>query len=83
MAVERVEGVEEARFSYERGEGFVTYDPRRTKLEEIVAELKRMTGFDAVERETMEGDHAPSDGAGEDAEGHAHESEEGGDASHR
>lgn len=45
MAVERVEGVQEATFSYERAEGFVTYDPAVTSPEEFLAELARMTDF--------------------------------------
>ena len=82
MAVERVEGVEDAEFSYERGEGFVAYDPSVTNVEAIVAELKRMTGFEATERATMEGDHVSSGGAAGGTEEHAHDSTSG-DGSHR
>ena len=50
MAVERVEGVREATFSFDRAEGFVTFDTTMTSVAEIVAELKRMTAFSATER---------------------------------
>lgn len=50
MAVKRVEGVEDATFSFERGEGQVTYDPTRTNPETFIAELKRMTGYVATVR---------------------------------
>ena len=53
MAVEKVEGVREATFSYERGEGFVTFDTTRTSLSEISAELERLTDFTATERAGM------------------------------
>ena len=45
MAVERVEGVESAEFSYEEGSGMVTYDPEVTSPDEFLSELERMTGF--------------------------------------
>ncbi len=45
-----VEGVEEARFSYEAAEGFVTFDTSVTSVAEIVSELEEMTGFTATER---------------------------------
>ena len=51
MAVERVEGVQEARFSYERAEGFVTFDAELTSPEAILAELTRMTAFSGTVRE--------------------------------
>ena len=50
MAVENVEGVSEAIFSFERAEGFVTFDTTMTSVAEIVAELERMTAFRAIER---------------------------------
>lgn len=59
MAVERVEGVQEADFSYARAEGFVIYDPSVTSPEEFLAELARMTDFRGIVRE--------SDGAGSSA----------------
>ena len=43
--MERVEGVREATFSYQRGEGFVTFDTTVTSVTEIVGELERLTGF--------------------------------------
>ena len=48
--MERVEGVEEARFSYEAAEGFVTFDTAVTTVAEIVSELEQMTDFSATER---------------------------------
>lgn len=50
MAVTRVEGVQDATFSYDRAEGFVTFDTTMTTVSEIVAELERMTDFTAVRR---------------------------------
>ncbi len=50
MAVERVEGVREAEFSYERAEGFVTYDTTMTSPEEFLAELDRMTDYSGTIR---------------------------------
>lgn len=47
MVVERVDGVKEARFSYQRGEGFVTYDTTRTSPGEFIAALARMTDYRA------------------------------------
>ncbi len=51
MAVERVEGVREATFSFDRAEGFVTYDTTLTSAEAILAELKRLTAFSGTVRE--------------------------------
>ena len=48
--MQRVEGVSEARFSYEAAEGFVTFDTSVTTVAEIVSELEEMTGFTATER---------------------------------
>ncbi len=48
--MERVEGVEEARFSYAAAEGFVTFDTAVTSITEIVSELEQMTAFSATER---------------------------------
>jgi len=42
-----VEGVKDARFSYQRGEGLVTYDTTRTSPEEFIAALVRMTDYRA------------------------------------
>ena len=55
MAVERVEGVREARFSYAAAAGFVTFDTTMTSPLEIIGELERMTAFSATVRED-EGD---------------------------
>lgn len=56
MAVERVEGVREATFSYDRAEGFVTFDTTKTSLVEIVSELERLTDFSATKRPEAEGE---------------------------
>ncbi len=48
--MERVEGVQEARFSYEAAEGFVTFDTAVTSVAEIESELEEMTAFSATER---------------------------------
>jgi copper chaperone CopZ len=45
LAVRRVEGVDEAEFSYERAEGSVRYDTTVTNIQEITEELEQMTGF--------------------------------------
>ena len=50
MAVKRVEGVQDATFSFERGDGEVMYDPTRTNPEAFIAELERMTGYVATVR---------------------------------
>jgi len=50
VAVQRVEGVSEARFSYDQAEGFVTFDTTMTSVAAIVAELERLTDFSATER---------------------------------
>ncbi len=47
--MERVEGVQEARFSHETAEGFVTFDAAVTSVAEIVSELEKMTGYSAIE----------------------------------
>ena len=54
MAVERVEGVREATFSYAKGDGFVTYDRTATSPDEFIAELERLTEFTATVREDAE-----------------------------
>jgi copper chaperone CopZ len=54
VAVQRVDGVSEASFSYDRAEGFVTFDSTMTSVAAIVAELERLTDFSATRR--------PSDG---------------------
>jgi len=42
--------VREATFSYDRSEGFVTFDTTVTSVAKIVSELERLTAFDATER---------------------------------
>ena len=46
----RVEGVNDAEFSFEQGAGHVVFDSTRTSATKITGELKRLTGFTAVER---------------------------------
>lgn len=46
-----MEGVQKADFSYERAEGFVTYDPTKTSPEVFLAELARMTDYRGTVRE--------------------------------
>jgi len=50
VAVQRVDGVREATFSYPRAEGLVTFDTTMTSVSEIIAELERMTAFTAARR---------------------------------
>ena len=50
MAVERLDGVREAMFSFERSEGFVTYDATATNVERIIDGLGEGTGYVATQR---------------------------------
>jgi len=50
VAVEQLEGVEEAVFSHERSEGFVRYDSTVTTVDRIVEALRQQTGYGATER---------------------------------
>lgn len=64
MAVKRVEGVEDAKFSYAGGEGWVTFDTTMTSPEEFLGELSRLTAFRGMVREFPERegeDHDHSD----------------------
>ena len=45
----KVEGVSKAAFSFESAAGYVVFDTTRTSIDEILAELKRLTGFEATE----------------------------------
>lgn len=47
MAVERINGVIAAEFSFEEALGVVTFDPTLISQESIIRELHRMTGFEA------------------------------------
>jgi hypothetical protein len=51
VAARRIEGVTVAEFRYPAGTGTVTYDTTRTTTSEIMAELSRATGFEAIVRE--------------------------------
>jgi len=50
VAVERVDGVREAEFSYERAEGYVTFDTTKTSPDVFLAELDRMTDYSGTVR---------------------------------
>ena len=65
MAVERVKGVREAEFSYERAEGFVTFDTTQTTPEAFIGELERMTDYSAKLRPVAGG---PSESVAETAD---------------
>ena len=62
MAVKRVEGVREAEFSYERAEGFVTFDTTKTNPQAFIAELDRMTDFSATVRAMLDRMPSPDPG---------------------
>ncbi len=47
MAVERIEGVREARFTWQEERGVVIYDTTRVTIDSVITELRRMTGYDA------------------------------------
>ncbi len=64
MALEKVDGVEDADVSYEAGSAIVTFDPEVTSPAEFIGELTRLTGFTAEVMEMTEGDSASaSDGS--------------------
>lgn len=46
----RTEGVTDAEFSFENGNGYVVFDSTQTSVATITSELQRLTGFTAVER---------------------------------
>ena len=76
MAVERVEGVREAKFSYERAEGFVTFDTTMTSPDVFLAELDRMTGFSGTVRADGDSEsmsHHTPEGSEEHREDDEHE----------
>lgn len=54
MAVEQLEGVRQASFSYERAEGFVTFDSTATTVGRIIEALDARTGYDAMVRTGVE-----------------------------
>jgi len=72
VAVERVEGVSEASFAYDRSEGFVTFDTTMTSVAAIVAELERLTDYSATER-PAEGGEMGHDGMESHDEGNSHQ----------
>lgn len=65
MAVKRVEGVEDAKFSYAGGEGWVTFDTTMTSPEEFLGELSRLTAFRGMVREFVSAESIPEDAASE------------------
>lgn len=56
-----MEGVQKADFSYERAEGFVTYDPTKTSPEAFLAELAGMTDYRGTVREEVRGPESRTD----------------------
>ncbi len=62
MALENVDGVEDADVSYEAGSAIVTFDPEVTSPAEFIGELTRLTGFTAEVMEMTEGDSASASG---------------------
>jgi hypothetical protein len=75
VAVEKVEGVREATFSYAMGDGYVTYDETMTSPDEIIAGLQGLTAYTATVREDTEAsgeEHAEGDEMRED-----HDDEDG------
>ncbi len=69
MAVKQVPGVLEAEFSYERGEGTVTYDSAETRPEVFIDRLAQLTGFGARVTSASSGDQegdTPADTPGAD-----------------
>jgi hypothetical protein len=57
----RVEGVELAKFSYERGQGWVTFDTTKTSPEQFLEELDRMTDYSGTVREFVSSESVPAD----------------------
>jgi len=47
VAVERIEGVRSARFSWQEARGVVTYDTTRTSIDAVIEQLHRMTEYEA------------------------------------
>lgn len=89
MAVKRVKGVEDAKFSYTGGEGWVTFDTTMTSPEEFLGELSRLTAFRGTVRKfvsvesipegaALEGEFADDDGEDHDHTdpNHEHASDE-------
>ncbi len=56
MALEKVDGVEDANASYEAGSATATFDPNVTSPTEFIRELTRLTGYTAEVVETREGE---------------------------
>jgi copper chaperone CopZ len=48
IALERSEGVYRARVSYDSASAVVVYDPEKTSPPAFIAELKKLTGYEAV-----------------------------------
>ncbi len=61
MAVNRVEGVEDSKFSYSGSEGWVTFDTTMTSPEEFLEELSTMTAFNGTVREYVSAESIPAD----------------------
>lgn len=61
VAVQRVDGVLDANFSYDGAEGWVTFDTTLTSPDEFLAELSRMTPFSGTVREFVSAGSVPED----------------------
>lgn len=55
MALEKVDGVEEAEASYESSKATVTFDPNATSPADFIAEFTRLTGFTVTVVEAIGG----------------------------
>lgn len=62
MALEKMDGVENADVSYEAGSAIVTFDPDVTSPGEFIGELARLTGFTAEVVEMIDTDSASASG---------------------
>jgi hypothetical protein len=69
VAVKRVDGVEDAKFSYASAEGWVTFDTTMTSPEDFLAELSKMTDFSGTVREFVSAESVPADEELEDDTG--------------
>jgi hypothetical protein len=57
----RVPGVEKAKFSYKRAQGWVTFDTTQTSPDEFLEELSRMTDYSGTVREFVSAEAVPAD----------------------
>jgi len=82
VALKKVDGVTDAEVSYPAGRATVAYNPALVKPAEFIAELERMTGYQAAVIDDADaplatmptGDTVTEmDSAAHDHDGHAHE----------